>query len=139
MTQTNDEPQGRELSYFNLLTTGVGYLNQIKEVHPDSDDGMPFLLVKIAALRGKPNNIKKTYFTAIVSGAHAHEWINLVAADVAAERKVLLRFRLSDLEPRLIQDEEGNGGEFLSLRSRLIGVDWVRVDGKVVRPERRAV
>ena len=128
----------RELNYFNLLTTGVGYLNQIREVTPES--GMPFLVVKIAALRGKPNNIRKTYFSAIVSGAHAHEWINLVADDVIQERKVLLRFRLSDLEGVIHTPEESNpdASSFVSLRSRLIGVDWVRVDGKVVRPERRA-
>ena len=128
-----------ELNYFNLLTTGVGYLNQIKEVIPEA--GTPHVVVEIAALRGKPNNIRKTYFTAVVSGAHAHEWVNLVAADVVAERKVLLRFRLSDLDATAFVPLENIADEqsAVQLKTRLIGVDWVRVDGKVVRPERHAV
>ena len=127
----------RELSYFNLLTTGVGYLNQIKEVTPE--EGMPFLVVKIAALRGKPNDIKKTYFSSIVSGAHAHEWVRLLADAVIEERKVLFRFRLSDLEGSVYpsDDSDPNNPPRVTFNTRLIGVDWARVDGKVVRPDRR--
>ena len=49
----------RQVSYFDLFTTGVGYLNRVTEV--TMEEGMPFLTVKIAALRGKAGNVKKTY------------------------------------------------------------------------------
>lgn len=128
----------RALNYFNLLTTGVGYLNSVKEISPD--DEMPFLVVNIAALRGHPNSVKKTYFSAIVSGAHAHEWIRLLADEVVQGRKVLLRFRLSDIEGSTYSPKDSDPDEppRVTLRTRLVGVDWARVDGKVVRPERRA-
>lgn len=127
----------RELSYFDLFTTGVGYLNRVTEV--TAADGMPFLDVNIAALRGKTTNARKTYFDATVSGPQAHEWVRLVADDVARGRKVLLRFRLSDLEPTSCGSEHASDQSQtqVSLRARLIGVDWARVDGQVVTPARR--
>ena len=51
----------RQVSYFDLVTTGVGYLNRVMEV--TMEEGMPFLTVKIAALRRRAGNVKKTYLT----------------------------------------------------------------------------
>ena len=127
----------RQVSYFDLFTTGVGYLNRVTEV--TAEDGMPFLKVSIAALRGRAGQVKKTYFDATVSGTQAHEWVRLLAADVAQQRKVLIRFRLSDLEgvPYTTKQASDEGQTRVSLRTRLIGVDWARVDGQVVQPERQ--
>ncbi|MYD44473.1 MAG: DUF3577 domain-containing protein [Gammaproteobacteria bacterium] len=127
----------RELSYFDLFTTGVGYLNRVTEV--TTEEGTPFLAVKIAALRGRTTNVKKTYFDATVSGPQAHEWVRLLADDVAHGRNVLIRFRLSDLEGTTYfsKHESDEGQARVSLRTRLIGVDWARVDGQVIQPERR--
>ena len=86
----------RQVSYFDLFTTGVGYLNRVTEV--TVEEGMPFLTVEIAALRGQAGNVKKTYFDARVSGTQAHDWARLLADDVAQGSNVLIRFRLSDLE-----------------------------------------
>ncbi|MCY3859298.1 MAG: DUF3577 domain-containing protein [Gammaproteobacteria bacterium] len=61
----------RQVSYFDLFTTGVGYLNRVTEV--TMEEGMPFLTVKIAALRGRAGNVKKTYFDAKVSVTPDHE------------------------------------------------------------------
>ena len=47
----------RQTSYFDLFTTGVGYLNRVTEVTMET--GMRFLTVKIAALRGKAGNVKR--------------------------------------------------------------------------------
>ena len=128
----------RQVSYFDLFTTGVGYLNRVTEV--TVEEGMPFLTVKIAALRGRAGNVKKTYFDAKVSGTQAHEWVRLLADDVAQDRKVLIRFRLSDLEgvPYTSKKETDEAQTRVSLRTRLIGVDWARVDGQVIQPERQA-
>ena len=127
----------RQVSYFDLFTTGVGYLNRVTEV--TVEEGMPFLTVKIAALRGRAGNVKKTYFDAKVSGTQAHEWVRVLADDVAQGRNVLIRFRLSDLEgvPYTSKHESHEGQTRVSLRTRLIGVDWARVDGQVIQPERQ--
>lgn len=127
----------RHVSYFDLFTTGVGYLNRVTEVTPE--DGVPFLVVKIAALRGKAGNVKKTYFDASVSGAQAHEWVRLLADDVVQQRNVLIRFRLSDLEgvPFTSTKASETGRPCVSLRTRLIGIDWARVDGRAVHLDRR--
>ncbi len=127
----------RQVSYFDLFTTGVGYLNRVTEV--TMDEGMPFLTVSIAALRGRAGNVKKTYFDAKVSGTQAHEWVRILADDVAQNRNVLIRFRLSDLEgvPYTAKKETDNPETRVSLRTRLIGVDWARVDGQVIEPERQ--
>ena len=100
---------------------------------------MPFLTVKIAALRGRAGNVKKTYFDAKVSGTQAHEWVRVLADDVAHGRNVLIRFRLSDLEgvPYTSKHESDEGQTRVSLRTRLIGVDWARVDGQVIQPDRQ--
>ncbi|WP_350617546.1 DUF3577 domain-containing protein, partial [Pseudomonas sp. HY7a-MNA-CIBAN-0227] len=44
-TQTN------EAKFFDLHTTGIGYLNRIREVKPRGK-GKPFMAVTVAALRG---------------------------------------------------------------------------------------
>lgn len=130
--------KNRGSSYFDLFTTGIGYLNRVAEVVPE--DGLPFLVVKIAALRGTTTNLRKTFFDAKVSGNQAHEWVRLLADDVAQGRNVLIRFRLSDLDSVLYTGKNGTqeGQTRVSLRARLIGIDWARVDGKVVRPDRLA-
>ena len=40
--------------YFDLHTTGIGYLNLVREVTPK--EGSPFLSITIAALRGSVDN-----------------------------------------------------------------------------------
>ena len=128
----------RVSSYFDLFTTGIGYLNRVAEVAPE--EGMPFLVVKIAALRGATTNLRKTFFDAKVSGNQAHEWVRLLVDDVNHGRNVLIRFRLSDLNGVVYaaKDESRDDPPCVSLRARLIGVDWARVDGQVVRPDRLA-
>ena len=125
----------RGSSFFDLFTTGIGYLNRVTEVVPE--DGLPFLVVKIAALRGTTSKVRKTFFDAQVSGNQAHEWVRLLVDDVVQQRNVLIRFRLSDLEGVLyMNDDEAFAEPRVSLRARLVGIDWARVDGKVVKPER---
>jgi hypothetical protein len=44
----------QEAKYFDLLTTGLGYINRVREVTPE--EGSPFLSVTLAALRGSADN-----------------------------------------------------------------------------------
>lgn len=42
--------QTSETKYFDLHTTGIGYLNRLREVTPRK--GKPFMAVTVAALKG---------------------------------------------------------------------------------------
>lgn len=60
--------------YFNLYTSGLGYLNRIREVTPKK--GEPFLCCDIAALRGEASNAEHTWFDCRVSGKEAQKLVH---------------------------------------------------------------
>ena len=53
--------------YFDLHTSGIGYLNRIRNVTVRK--GKPFLAVTVAALHGATENIEYTYIDCRVTGA----------------------------------------------------------------------
>ena len=59
----------QEAKYFDLLTTGLGYINRVREVTPE--EGNPFLSVTLAALRGSADNAQYTHFECRVAGKQA--------------------------------------------------------------------
>jgi len=67
-------PTDETTKYFDLHTTGIGYLNRIREVTPK--EGSPFLSVTIAALRGSVDKVQYTYFECRVSGKQAQELVH---------------------------------------------------------------
>lgn len=90
-----------------LFITGVGYLEDVKVLDPEI--GVPFLLVKIAALQGKTSNVIKTHIT----------------ASVPRHQEVLIRFRLAGLQ-HVVQDQNGKKTkeqEQPAVKSKLIGID----------------
>ena len=56
----------QEAKYFDLLTTGLGYINRVRAVTPE--EGNPFLSVTLAALRGSADNARYTHFECRVAG-----------------------------------------------------------------------
>ncbi|MEN8132992.1 MAG: DUF3577 domain-containing protein, partial [Pseudomonadota bacterium] len=80
--------------YFDLHTTGIGYLNRVREVTPK--EGTPFLSVTIAALRGSVDNAQYTHFECHVSGKQAQELVRQLKPAVEGNSKVLIGFTLSD-------------------------------------------
>ncbi|MCP4286516.1 MAG: DUF3577 domain-containing protein, partial [Gammaproteobacteria bacterium] len=81
--------------YFDLHTSGSGYLNRIREVTPK--EGTPFLSVTIAALRSSVDNVQYTHFECRVSGIQAQKVIRQVQPALEGKLKVLIGFTLSDL------------------------------------------
>ena len=81
--------------YFDLHTTGIGYLNRVREVTPR--EGTPFLSVTIAALRGSVDNAQYTHFECHVSGKQAQQHVRQLKPAVEGNSKVLIGFTLSDL------------------------------------------
>ncbi len=117
--------------YFDLHSTGVGYLNRVRLVQPRR--GEPFLAVDISALHGPRHAVEYTRFDCRVSGAAAKDAI-MALKDAIEDKntKVLVGFKLGDLvaETFTYQRGEKAGQTGVSLKARLLKVHWAKVDGK---------
>ena len=116
--------------YFDLHTTGIGYLNRVREVTPK--EGEPFLSVTIAALRGSVDNAQYTHFECRVSGKQAQEIVRQLKPAVEDSAKVLIGFTLSDLYAEAFTFKNGDkaGETGISLKARLLRIAWAKVDGQ---------
>lgn len=136
--------------YFDLHVTGIGYLDDLREVKPKgAQQFQPFLSVRISALHGNAENVKHTRFKANVVNAEAERVLRLYmsqindrghqAADGTTLRtQVLAGFRLGDLTPTLFtykadfRNKELAGQPGVSLDCRFIKLMWLKVDGETV-------
>ena len=127
-----------DTKYFDLYTTGIGYLNRVREVTPK--EGSPFWSVTIAALRGSVDDAQYTRFECRVSGKKAQELVRQVKPAVEGELKVLVGFTLSDLFAESFTFKNGDraGDAGVSLKARLVRIPWAKVDGTAVYDERQA-
>lgn len=120
--------------YFDLHTTGIGYLNRVREVKPER--GQPFLAVDISALHGSADNVEYTRFDCRVSGKEAQEIVRSLMPAVEADRKVLVGFKIGDLYAETFTYGRGErqGQTGVSLKARLLRITWAKVDGEPVTP-----
>ncbi len=118
--------------YFDLHTTGIGYLNRVRQVTPE--EGTPFLAVTIAAIHGSASNVEHTYFECGVYGAQAQNTVRELQSAVTDESKVLIGFTLSDLRADAFTFKQGDkaGETGVNLKARLIKIAWAKVDGQKV-------
>ena len=92
-------------SFFNLHVEGVGYLNRVRTVKPKK--GQEFLACTVSAMRGSTDDIGYTKFDCRVSGSEAQKIVALLEPDVAAEKTVIIGFRIADIYPELFVFEKG--------------------------------
>ena len=121
-----------ETKYFDLHVQGIGYLNRVREVKPSRSE--PFWATDIAAIFGSADNVQRTRFDCRVVGTEAQRVIAHAKKHVDADRKVLVAFKLGDLYAETFTFEKGEkaGTTGISLKARLLRIDWVKVDGKTV-------
>jgi hypothetical protein len=126
MTHTN------ETQYFDLHTTGIGYLNRIREVAVRKGD--PFTSVTVAALHGATDDVEYTYIDCKVSGTEAAKLINRCKPAVAENKKVLVAFRIGDIWTDVFTYTKGEkkGQTGACLKGRLLFISWIKVDGETV-------
>jgi len=126
MTTTNNK------SFFDLHITGLGYLNRIREITPKKGDG--FLACDIAALNGPSDDVSYVRFDTRVSGSEAQNLVRRCIEAVGAEKKVMIGFRLGDLWTDTFTYSKGKraGEQGVSLKARLLFINWIKVDGKLV-------
>lgn len=117
--------------YFDLHSTGVGYLNRVRLVTPDR--GKPFLAADISALHGSIDNVEYTRFDCRVSGSAAKDAIMALKDKANDEQnKVLIGFKLGDLYAESFTYKRGKraGQIGISLKAHLLQVHWAKVNGQ---------
>ena len=119
-------------SFFNLHVEGVGYLNRVRVVKPKK--GQEFLACSVAAMRGSTEDLGYTKFDCRVSGADAQKLVKRLEADVAAERSVIIGFRIADIYPELFTFEKGEmkGRPGVSIKGRLLRIKFAKVNGESI-------
>ena len=127
------------VKYFDLHTTGIGYLNRVRQVTPE--EGTPFLAVTIAAIYGSVSDVQHTYFECGVYGEQAQDSVRELTSAVADESKVLIGFTLSDLRADAFTFKQGDkaGQTGVNLKARLIKIAWAKVDGQKVSIQQQRV
>lgn len=128
----SNNTQAQEAKYFDLHTTGIGYLNRIREV--PIRRGEPFLAVTVAALHGAADSVEYSYIDCKVVGAQAEKLVRRCKEAVEAKKKVLISFRIGDIwaDPFIHQKGEKQGKPDASLKGRLLFISWIKVDGTTV-------
>jgi hypothetical protein len=114
--------------YFDLHTSGIGYISRIREVKPKK--GGSFLACKVSALCGPSDAVEYRPFDCRVSGAEAEKLVHRCMDAVDAERKVLVAFNIGDIYPDLYSKADGTPA--VMMKGRLLRIDWIKVDGQTV-------
>src|SRR3546814_11482448 len=87
-----------EKSYFDLHTSGIGYIQRAREVPVRGGRrAQPFLACTIAALVGSGKDPTYRYFDVKVSGADAKKLVERYIGVDDPKQRPLVRFRLGDL------------------------------------------
>ena len=135
----NHTANNQETKYFDLHVTGIGYLNRVREVPVKRSQ--PFLAVDISALHGDSEDVQYTRFDCRVSGSDAKAIIESLMPVIDDDKnKVLVGFKLGDLYTDTFTYKSGDkaGQTGISLKARLLRIDWVKVNGKPFDIEIRA-
>ena len=112
-----------EKSYFDLHTSGIGYIQRVREVPVRGGRrAQPFLACTVAALVGSAKDPSYRYFDVKVSGAEAKQLVERYIGVDDSKQRPLVRFRLGDLwADAYIRDKEPRKGEAgASLKARLL-------------------
>ena len=127
-----------ETKYFDLLTSGLGYINRVREDTPE--EGNSFTSVTLAALRGSADNAQYTHFESRVAGRQAKAVVQELRSLIEGDHKVLVGFTLSDLYPEVFTYKKGEkaGQTGISLKARLLRIGWAKVDGEPIEIEQAA-
>ncbi|STJ20594.1 Protein of uncharacterised function (DUF3577) [Escherichia coli] len=136
MSATNTSSAKAE--YFNLTVKGLGYLSNVRQVNHQNGS---FLCCVINALSGPTDNPSYTRFDVTVVGKDATTLISRCQKAVDEDRKVLLGFALSNLATDIFTLNKGEhaGEQRVSLKARLIKVDWIKIgQEQVYKAEKRS-
>lgn len=115
-------------SYFDLHTSGIGYIQRAREVPVRGGRrAQPFLACTIAALVGSAKDPSYRYFDVKVSGAEAMKLVERYIGVDDSRQRPLVRFRLGDLwGDAYIRDKGDHKGQAAaSLKARLLKAELI--------------
>ena len=117
-----------EAKYFDLHTSGVGYLSRVRDVPIKRES---FLACTISALRGESSSTEYTKFDCRVSGADAKMIVNLLRMQANdQDKKVLIGFVIGDTYPEsFVFDDKGTKTTKLVTKGRLLRITFAKVNG----------
>lgn len=128
-----------ENTYFDLHTSGIGYLNRARVVKPTAGKKFkPFTAVSISALFGSSEDIQYSRYDVTCVTQDTAELIQQYQDEINNDTsKVICQFVISDsyAEPFKTNDNEMravNKGRLLSLR-------FIKIDGVIVYQEEKKV
>lgn len=117
--------------YFNLTIKGLGYVSNIRQVNHQNGS---FLSCVINALSGPTDNPSYVRFDVVVAGKEATSLIARCQKAVDEDKKVLVGFNLSNPSTDIFTLNKGDhaGEQRVSLKARLIKVDWIKIGQDMV-------
>ncbi|MCC4607821.1 DUF3577 domain-containing protein [Xanthomonas campestris pv. zinniae] len=110
-------------SYFDLHTSGIGYVQRAREVPVKGGRrAQPFLACTIAALVGPAKDPSYRYFDVKVSGAEAKKLVERYIGVDDPRQRPLVRFRIGDLwgDPYIRPSGDRKGEPAASIKGRLL-------------------
>lgn len=115
-------------SYFDLHTSGLGFLQRAREVPVRGGRrAHPFLAVTVAALVGSAKDPSYRYFDVKVSGAEAKKLVERYVGVEDPRQRPLVRFRIGDLwgDAYIRPSGDRKGEAAASLKGRLLKAELV--------------
>jgi hypothetical protein len=132
MSNSNNE------NYFNLVTSGIGYVSRVREVKPKSHQKFKaFWACTIAGLNGPEDDVVTRYYDVTVVGNDAKEVIEYFnnncktnESDFKKNDKILVGFNIGDAYPHQYPKDDGTTG--VTMKGRLLSLKWAKVNGEFV-------
>ncbi|WP_293731515.1 STY4534 family ICE replication protein [uncultured Actinobacillus sp.] len=122
----------KQTSYFNLHTSGIGYLNDVRIIDTKGGD---IVACRIAALVGSSDKPEYRYFDMNAAGEETASLIRRCKDAVDAKKKVLVSFVMADMWVETFTYKSDSqyhkkGDTGVSLKGRLIQVKSIKIDGE---------
>lgn len=121
--------------YFDLHTSGIGYLSRIRTVTPKGSGrkSEPMLCCAINAMRGEVDDPQYTYFDLRVTDKQAARLVQRCKAAVDTNKKVIVAFVLGDTYVHTYTKVvDGQTQHKAITKGRLFRISYIKVDGQVV-------
>lgn len=138
------QAQQSQSAFFDLHTSGIGYMNRLRTVTPDKTKGQkfkPFVAVSISAIVGETDDVKYVNYDVNIKGEQALEALEVLKPFLVDENgqsldnKVLVGFRIGDAIPEIYHAKKRGTDEMesrVSLKGRLLKLTSAKVNGQVI-------
>lgn len=135
--------QNQPTQFFDLHTSGLGYMSRLRLVHPDKSRGQkfkPFWSVSISAICGEESDVKYIKFDLNIKGEQAKQAMSVLKPHLIDangkcldDNKVLVGFRIGDAMPEIYTiTKDGRTEHRVSLKGRLLKLTSAKVNGEEI-------